>query len=171
MLEKIKANRLKKFLLKKGFYDPDQEGFTECKNTIRYLNRLHLGIKSDLEQDKTVLCLFIDFEKAFDSVWKKGLLTKLAKLGVKGNFLKLIDHFLASRKVSLKVNGHQGVNHTCSDFGLPQGSVLSPILFKIFMMDLLEDIKDEDIVTYKFADDGTMKISSESEVTKSPRCC
>ena len=162
LLEKIKANRLKKFLLKKNINDPDQEGFTEGKNTIRYLNRLHLGIKSDTEKGKTVICLFIDFEKAFDSVWKKGLLVKLSKLGVRGNFLKLIDHFLTSRKVNLKVNGDKGNKRNCDDFGLPQGSVLSPILFRIYMLDLLEELEDEDIVIYKFADDGTMKISCES---------
>ena len=62
-----------------------------------------MGIKSDLEQGKTVICLFLDFEKAFDSVWKKGLLVKLFKLGLKGKFLRIIDNFLSSRKVCLKV--------------------------------------------------------------------
>ena len=49
-------------------YDPDQEGFTKSKNTGRYLNRLHLSIKSDMIQSKTSICLFVDLEKSFDSV-------------------------------------------------------------------------------------------------------
>ena len=162
LLERILSIRAKKYLNIKHYYDPNQEGFSEKKNTVRYLNRLILVIKSDLQQGKTVICLFLDLEKAFDSVWKKGLLVKLFKLGFKGKFLKLIDNFLASRKVSLKVNGSEGVTRNCSEFGLPQGSVLSPILFRIFMMDFLEEINEEGIVLYKFADDGTVKISAET---------
>ena len=160
LLEKILSIRAIKFLKKKNLFDPYQEGFTEKKNTIRYLNRLLLDIKADIQQGKTVICLFLDFEKAFDSVWKKGLIVKLFKLGFRGNFLKLIDHFLASRKVSLNVNGNKGKSRNCSEFGLPQGSVLSPILFKIFMLDFLEDLNDESTVLYKFADDGSVKISA-----------
>ena len=162
LLEKILSIRAKAFMKKKNYNDPDQEGFTEMKNTIRYLNRLFLDIKSDLHQKKTVICLFLDFEKAFDSVWKKGLMVKLFKLGFKGRFLKVIDHFLASRKVSLSVNGYKGITRNCSEFGLPQGSVLSPILFKLFMMDFLEEMNNDSTVVYKFADDGTVKVSADT---------
>ena len=162
LLEKILSVRANKFLKKKNYFDPDQEGFTEKKNTIRYLNRLILGIKSDLQQGKTVICLFLDFEKAFDSVWKNGLIVKLFKLGFRGKFLKLIDNFLATRKVRLNVNGSKGISRNCSEFGLPQGSVLSPILFKIFMLDFLEGINDDSTVVYKFADDGSVKISADT---------
>ena len=89
LLERIMAIRASKFMKKKNYFDPYQEGFTEKKNTIGYLNRLILDIKSDLHEGKTVICLFLDFEKAFDSVWKKGLIVKLFLLGFRGKFLKL----------------------------------------------------------------------------------
>ena len=162
LLERIMAIRASKFMKKKNYFDPYQEGFTEKKNTIRYLNRLILDIKSDLHEGKTVICLFLDFEKAFDSVWKKGLIVKLFLLGFRGNFLKLIDHFLQSRKVCLNVNGSKGEMRECSEFGLPQGSVLSPILFKLFLLDFLEDVNDDNTVLYKFADDGSVKISADT---------
>ena len=162
LLEKILTSRAIKFLKKINCFDPYQEGFTEKKNTIRYLNRLLLDIKSDIQKGKTVICLFLDFEKAFDSVWKSGLIVKLFKLGFRGKFLNLIDHFLTSRKISLNINGNKGESRNCTEFGLPQGSVLSPILFKIFMLDFLEDINDDNTVLYKFADDGTVKISADT---------
>ena len=68
LLERIIANRLSKLLQSLLQHDSDQEGFTPNRNTIRYLNRLHLGIKADLERKLKVISLFIDFEKAFDSV-------------------------------------------------------------------------------------------------------
>ena len=162
LLERILTVRANKFLKKINVFDPFQEGFTEKKNTIRYLNRLILDIKNDLHKGKTVICLFLDFEKAFDSVWKKGLIVKLFRLGFRGNFLKLVDHFLNSRKVCLNVNSNKGDIRHCSEYGLPQGSVMSPILFKIFMLDFLSDFNEANTNIYKFADDGSVKISGDT---------
>ena len=65
--------------------------------------------------------------------------------------------------VKLSINGHKGNLRHCEAYGLPQGSALSPILFKLYLMDLLDDMKDNGEVTvYKFADDGTIKIASET---------
>ena len=163
LMEKIIAVRLETYLQQKNLYDPDQEGFSKGKNTVRYLNRLHLKIKADIAKKKTILCIFIDLEKAFDSIWKKGLIAKLFKLGITGYILRLIDHFLSSRKVNLNINGSTGNYRQTLDVGLPQGSVLSPILFRIYLMDLLHDLTNTDgIALLKFADDGTIIISSDS---------
>ena len=70
------------YLQRVGILDENQEGFSRGKNTVRYLHRLTAGIKGDIKKKLTVLCLFIDFEKAFDSVWKKGLVVKLWNAGV-----------------------------------------------------------------------------------------
>ena len=159
LLEKILAARLSAFLEKKKHLDPTQEGFTANRNAIRYLNRLHLEIKADLEEHKTVIALFADMEKAFDSVWKRGLIVKMTKLKIQGKVIRLIDDFLQSRIVQLHINGFEGDKKETEEYGLPQGSALSPVLFKIYMIDLLEDLKDNpDISLFKFADDGTVKI-------------
>ena len=163
LLEKILAARIVRFLIRKNQHDPDQEGFTEGRNTIRYLNRLHLEIKADLLEGKTVVGFFVDMEKAFDSVWKKAMIIKLSRLEIKGNVLRLVDDFLKSRVVKLHINGEVGESRRCEEYGLPQGSALSPILFKIYLIDILEDLKERrDITVFKFADDGTIKISAET---------
>ena len=163
LLEKILAKRIVRYLEAIGVYDPDQEGFTSKRNTIRYLNRLNIQIKSDLLDGKTVIGLFIDFEKAFDSIWKKGLIVKMSKLKISGKILKVIDNFLENRKVMLDVNGEVGEIRNTQAYGLPQGSALSPILFKLYLLDILEEFKDrEGISVLKFADDGTVVISEET---------
>ena len=68
LLEKILSKRVDKFLQSVGVYDPYQEGFTKGKNTIRYLNRLNTTIKAGVEQKNCAIGMFIDFEKAFDSI-------------------------------------------------------------------------------------------------------
>ena len=163
LIEKIIAQRIQRYLNLIGLYDLDQEGFMEARNTIRYLNRLILGIKSDIQKKLTCLCLFIDFEKAFDSVNKKALIVKLHQLGIRGKVLFLINDFLINRKLTININGVVGSIRECSDVGLPQGSALSPILFRIFVMDLVQKLNERDDVTiFKFADDGTIKATAKS---------
>ena len=163
LLESVIARRIEAMLIRRNLTDPEQEGFSAHKNAIRYLSRLHLGIEADKEKNLTVLCLFVDFEKAFDSVWKKGLILKLNKLGIQGKILHLIKNFLFTRKVALNINGLVGEMRLSSEYGLPQGSVLSPVLFKIFLMDFLTEFKQRlDISIFKFADDGTVKISADN---------
>ena len=162
LFEKICAKRLEYYFWRIGLFDEDQEGFTRARNTVRYLNRLNLGIKADLEKRLTVMCLFLDMEKAFDSVWKRGLIVKLSQVGVKGRMLAIIDAFLMNRSVRLNVNGFIGILRLCLLIGLPQGSVLSPILFKFFLYDLCEELIRGNyrlLKKYKFADDGSLKAS------------
>ena len=166
LFESIIARRIEMLLLKTEQTDPNQEGFSAGKNTIRYLNRLHLNIEADIEKPLTTLCLFVDFEKAFDSVWKKALIVKLHRLGIQGNILKLLNSFLFTRKITLNINGEQGNTRNSSEYGLPQGSALSPVLFKIFIIDFLCEFEDDpNIAVLKFADDATVKISAEDSPT------
>ena len=167
LIEKILAARIYKFLISHNILDPNQEGFIPKRNTIRYLNRLINGIKSDIQKKLTTICIFIDFEKAFDSIWKAGLIVKLHQLGITGNFLRLINDFLVNRKVTINVNGVIGPVRQSSDVGLPQGSALSPILFRIYLLDILQDLDNNNsIELFKFADDGTIKVTGYS----SPEC-
>ena len=109
--------------------------------------------------NNTVIGLFIDFEKAFDSVWKKGLITKMSNLNINGKILRIVDQFLHNRKLQLDINGNVGNVKDSNEYGLPQGSALSPTLFKIYLLDFLEEFdKRSDISLYKFADDGTVKV-------------
>ena len=166
LMERILANRIENFLTAKNLQDPFQEGFSKGKNSIRYLNRLNLTIHADKMKNLTILCLFIDFEKAFDSVWIKGLIYKLAKINIKGNILKVIHEFLTKRSIILNINGDKGDPKESSEYGLPQGSVLSPLLFKIFLMDIIDELKTKPhIDIYKFADDGTVKVTAPDTAT------
>ena len=106
-----------------------------------------------------ILILYIfDFKKAFDKVSHIKLLIKLKDIGINGNILKWIKCFLTNRKQSLKIN------HSYSKFkdvqsGVPQGSVIGPILFIIFINDITNLFTDK-IKIDLFADDTKIHLKS-----------
>ena len=82
-------------------------------------------------------CIYLDFSKAFDSVPHRRMLHKLQAYGIKGNVLRWIDHFLQGRVQRVSVNGVLSMIAAVIS-GIPQGSVLRPILFIIFVNDMPE---------------------------------
>ena len=91
----------------------------------------------DIKRRKmTAFILLIDFEKAFDSVPIPCLIIKLHNNGVGSKFLELILSFLTNRSVQLKVNGFIGPRRKYRLIGLPQGAVLSPLLFILLLYTL-----------------------------------
>ncbi|VDI02236.1 Hypothetical predicted protein [Mytilus galloprovincialis] len=94
----------------------------------------------------------INLEKTYDSVWREGLLTKLHGYGIKDKIWKWIENFLKDREARCNINKYQG-QWFKTQIGLPQGSVISPLLFNIFSIDIFAKISSNKC---KFADDGTI---------------
>ena len=165
ILERIVAGRISDHIRSQGELDDEQEGFQQGRSTTRYLYRLLANIGEVKRKRMTCMLLFLDFEKAFDSVYIPKLIIKLSNLGIKGNLLSLINEFLVNRKVSLRVNKYYGPIRNCNLFGLPQGSTISPLLFIIYISDMSKSIPEElrfIISLYKFADDGTIMVYEEN---------
>ena len=110
------------------------------------------NIKQNWTNKKITQGLFLDVSAAFDKVWHNGLLAKLDQIGVEGTFLDTISSYLAGRKQVVVVDGVK------SDIlevqaGVPQGSRLGPLLFIIYMNDIVNDIESDILI---FADDTSL---------------
>ena len=174
LFEKILEKRLRYHCNLHDILDDTQEGFCPNRSTTRYLFKLLSNLEEAKKKKLTSMVLLLDFQKAFDSVWIPGLITKLYNYGVTGVFLRIINNFLCNRLIRLKVNGSYGEYRQLSALiGLPQGSILSPLLFIIYITEMLgnfhnrQHTSSSNLTTltnaYKFADDGTVTVSGANE--------
>ena len=173
ILERIIAERLDKYLEDNGLLHRKQSGFRKNKSTVDVVTRLVSCIdkgfnikraRSNVEPEQTAM-LMIDFEKAFDKVWHNGILYKLHLLGMCNRDINLIRSYLTDRTFRVRI-GTTLSRVAKITAGVPQGGIISPILFNVFTFDL----PDESLTVNKvdsgvFADDGNSWIRAKLNST------
>lgn len=151
-LERVVYEQMVLFIDSNRLLNPFQSGFRTGHSTQTALLKLTDDIR--LGKDKRLLTALIlfDFSKAFDSVCHATLLSKLYRLGFSINVLKWIGSYLAGRSQAVKDNDGSLSSFLPLNKGVPQGSVLGPLLFSLFINDIAEDL-DYDSRHIVYADD------------------
>ncbi|CAG7727507.1 unnamed protein product [Allacma fusca] len=159
-MEKMVTQRLMNYLEANNKVDPNQSGFRKNHSTIDQLIKLQQEILDGFTQKQYIVCVFFDFEKAFDRISKKPIMKALQALNLNGNLPLFAEDFLQNRTFKVRLNGYLSTSHV-QEIGTPQGAVISPPLFLATLFDIQAQIKKP--VCYSlFADDLAMYIRSSS---------
>jgi len=130
----------------------NQFGFRAGHSTtdaLTFVSQL-LHDTKDRRQESRLICL--DISRAFDRVWHRGLIAKLNAIGVKGSLLKWIEDYLSNRELKVVISGKTSTSKVINA-GVPQGSILGPLLFLIFIDDITEKIRNTAML---YADDTSL---------------
>ena len=151
IFEKIISKNLYCYLNVNNLLTKNQSGFRPGDSTTNQLLYLVNEIHQAFENPKSleVRAVFLDIYKAFDKVWHDGLIFKLKQNGVSGCLLMFFQNYLNTRKQRVLLNGSY-FGFSAVESGVPQGSVLGPLLFLIYINDLERNIKSNIKI---FADD------------------
>ena len=157
VMETFLKQKIMNHLTQEKLLTSKQYGFVSKRSTITQLLHYLDKCTEEISSKKVVDVIYFDFAKAFDTVPHKRLLKKLQCYGVNGNILKWIEAFLTDRYQMVKVNEVLSTKRKVHS-GVPQGSVLGPLLFVVYINDLPDVVRS---LMYLFADDT--KIMSKIE--------
>ena len=157
IVEKIIHKRLSLFLEQNNILYSNQYGFRAKRSTIDAITKLTTDVAISLEEKESVLAVFLDLSKAFDTIDHAILLNKLEFYGIRGQALEWFHSYLYDRKQFVHYNGEDSDMKTIR-CGVPQGSVLGPLLFIIYTNDLPDILQMSTSIL--FADDTTIYQSS-----------
>jgi hypothetical protein len=152
VMEALINRVLWKYISKHRLISDKQFGFRAGHSTADALTYIcqNLHNAMDKRQESRLICL--DISRAFDRVWHKGLLAKLEAIGLKGTLLKWVENYLTDRKLKITINGIASSDRHINA-GVPQGSILGPLLFILYIDDLPEKLKNTTIL---YADDSSV---------------
>ena len=160
VFEKLICTRLYDFFTSHNILSDKQFGFRKGHSTSSALNYSVRQIENALNHKKHVLGIFIDLSKAFDTIDHQILLQKLENYGIRGNALNLLSSYLENRCQYTHIFGLDS-EKMLVQYGVPQGSVLGPLLFLIYINDMLNCTNLADFVL--FADDTNTFVTAETE--------
>ena len=140
------------FFIENDLISQNQSGFKPGDFCTNQLLPITHEIYKSFNDGWEVRDVFLDISKAFDKVWHQGVILKLKQNGISGNLLKIIEDFLSNRYQRVVLNG-QSSNWAAVNAGVPQGSILGPLLFLVYINDLSTGLSSNPRL---FADDTSL---------------
>ena len=152
LLEKIVFDQVYSYLNTHNLLSKNQSGFRPGDSTIYQLISITSNIYESFEKYDETRAIFLDISKAFDKMWHEGVIYKLKCNGISGKLLEFFENYLENRHQRVVLNGIES-DWKKLEAGVPQGSVLGPLLFLVYINDLTDNITSQ---MRLFADDSSL---------------
>ena len=156
VMERVVFKYTYNYLHANNFIYHKQSGFLPGHSTVYQLTDIYNQICSAFDERKSTCIIFCDISKAFDRAWHSGLIFKLSQYGIDGNILNWITNYLQNRSQKCFV-GSSFSDVKQVNAGVPQGSVLGPLFFLIYVNDITESLLS---ISRLYADDSSLAVSS-----------
>ena len=171
IMETMVNDRLKYILGKSKIIDRDQSGFRRKRQTLDQLMRLKDEVDRCRSGKRATVAVFLDLEKAYDMLWREGVLIEIRKIGVSGAMFNYIRDFLKDRTFQVRVGQTLSETYLLEN-GTPQGAVISPTLFNILINPVKKALERYiGIAMGRFADDTAALLRYEAAPGRASRSC
>jgi ribonuclease HI len=152
LYERIVKVRLEQMLENNNIIPTCQAGFRKNRRCMEHVVHLIEHVKRATCNKQTTVATFFDIKRAFDSVWHAKLLNKMHTIGISGHLYNFVKSFIENRRIAVQVGSAISPHHVL-DMGVPQGSVIAPLLFSIMLYDIESEIGKPGLFLSLFADD------------------
>jgi hypothetical protein len=158
VLERVVAKQLNDHLVRNNLLEPFQSAYRELHSTETALLRVQNDVLCSMDERKCVLLVLLDLSAAFDTIDHDVMLSRLAELGILDTSLAWFSSYLRKRHQMIIVNNIKSEEHELTS-GVPQGSVLGPILFTIYTAPLGVLLQSHGISYHFYADDTQLYLA------------
>ena len=161
VMERVVFKYIFNYIIEHALLYAYQSGFIKGHSTVFQLLEIYHRVCQNLDDHLANIIIFCDISKAFDRVWHKGLKQKLKTYGISGELLNWIEDYITDRKQAVIINGERSELGSVSA-GVPQGSVLGPMLFLLYINDITDNLSN---LARLFADDTSLSYSGDDFIT------
>jgi len=162
ILENVAASQLRSYLNANGLFEPFPSGFRSSHSTGTALLRVVNDILLSMDSGLINILILLDLSSAFDTVCHEILISRLSDIGITGSALSWLISYISDRKYYITIQGYKSATAPVSQ-GVPQGSVLGPLLFIIYISPLGDIIRMHGLQFHCYADDIQIYLTTSSD--------